>query len=191
MPGLRITGGEFRGRKIPIPAHDLRPTSERARQAFFNIVALDVPDSRFLDLFAGSGIFALEALSRGAASAVAVEQMPRAATALKKLATEWQLELQVIEADVFPALKQLASSEPFSLVYADPPYDFERYQVLLERLDAHATLVPGATVTIEHRRRTEPFRTDRLTRLRLTRTATYGEVAFSLFEAGVEKGAHG
>ncbi len=186
MPGLRITGGELRGRKISIPTHDLRPTSERARQAFFNIVSLDVPDCRFLDLFAGSGIFALEALSRGAASAVAVEQMPRAATALSKLATAWELELQVIEADVFPALKQLASSAPFNLVYADPPYDFERYQVLLERLDGHAALAPAATIAIEHRRRTEPFRTDRLTHLRFTRTATYGEVAFSLFEAGTE-----
>ncbi len=184
MPGLRITGGEFRGRKIRIPAHDHRPTSERARQAFFNIVALDVPGSRFLDLFAGSGIFSLESLSRGAASAVAVEQLPKAAETLSRLAIEWSLNLQVIEGDVFPALKQLGRGEPFNLIYADPPYNFERYQVLLEKLDAFAALASGATVAIEHRRRTEPFRTDDLSRLQFIRTASYGEVAFSLFEAG-------
>lgn len=186
MPGLRITGGELRGRKIRLPAHDLRPTSERARQAFFNIVALDVPGSRFLDLFAGSGIFSLEAISRGAASAVAVEQMPKAAAALSKLATEWKLNLRVVEGDVFPSLKQLTSGLPIDLIYADPPYAFERYQVLLERLDALPSLAGGATVAIEHRRGSEPFRAEELTRLRFIRTASYGEVAFSLFEAGGE-----
>lgn len=186
MPGLRITGGELRGRKIRIPAHDLRPTSERARQAFFSIVGLDVPGCRFLDLFAGSGIFSLEALSRGAASAVAVEQMPKAAGALSKLSAEWRLNLRVVEGDVFPALKQLQTGEPIDLVYADPPYAFERYQVLLERLDSLPSLSAAATLAIEHRRGAGPFRTEELSRLRFIRTAAYGEVAFSLFEVGVK-----
>jgi len=187
MSGLRITGGEFRGRKIPIPRHELRPTSSRARQAFFNIVSRDIPGSGFLDLFAGSGIFALEALSRGASFAVAIEQMHGAAQSLMKLGSEWKLPLRVIEGDVFAGLKQLGGEPSIHVVYADPPYAFERYQALLERLDTHPGLAPSATVAVEHRKAVEPFNLQQLTRLRFARTASYGEVAFSLFEAGPEQ----
>ena len=183
MQGLRITGGQLRGRKVRIPRHDLRPTSERARQAFFNIVALQVPDAVFLDLFAGSGIFALEAISRGAASAISIESVPAAAEALSKIAQEWDVPLRVIASDVFAGLKRLEPGTSVDLVYAGPPYEFDRYQVLLERLDSLPGLAPGATVAIEHRRTDDPFTHETLERLGYLRTAVYGEVAFSLFEA--------
>jgi len=79
---LRVTAGTLRGRRIPVPAGDVRPTSERARQAFFNIVGERIEGARFLDLFAGSGIFAFEAVSRGAESATAVERDRRAVEAI-------------------------------------------------------------------------------------------------------------
>jgi 16S rRNA (guanine966-N2)-methyltransferase len=72
MPPLRITTGSLRGRKIPLPP-DTRPTSERARQAFFNILGERIEGASFLDLFAGSGAFAFEALSRGASRASAID----------------------------------------------------------------------------------------------------------------------
>lgn len=186
MHGLRITAGTLRGRRVRLPRHGLRPTSERARQAFFNIVSSQVPGSAFLDLFAGSGIFALEALSRGAASAIAIESVPAAAESIEKLAREWDVPLRVIAADVFAGLKRLEPDLPVDLVYADPPYEFDRYQVLVERLDTLPSLAPGATVAIEHRRNDRPFDPGKLERLSYLRTATYGEVAFSLFERSIE-----
>ena len=84
MPSLRVTGGTLRGRRVPVPAGEVRPTSERARQAYFNIVSDRIAGARFLDLFAGSGIFSLEALSRGAAAAIAVEQSQRQCAAIEQ-----------------------------------------------------------------------------------------------------------
>src|SRR5512132_123847 len=70
---IRVTAGTLRGRRVPVPKDDVRPTSERARQAFFNIVGPRINGARFLDLFAGSGIFSFEAISRGAKESVAVD----------------------------------------------------------------------------------------------------------------------
>src|SRR5438552_1589008 len=126
---LRVTAGTLRGRRVPVPPRDVRPTSERARQAYFNIVAERIEGARFLDLFAGSGVFSFEAVSRGAASSTAVESNRRYAAAIEGLARQWGVAVSVIAQDVFKALPKLGS---FDLVYADPPYDFERYDELVE-----------------------------------------------------------
>src|SRR5207247_1949646 len=129
----------------------VRPTSERARQAYFNIVGERIDGARFLDLFAGSGIFSLEAVSRGAASATAVEQDGKHAAAIERLAAEWKAAVTVIARDVFVALPRLQGS--FDLVYADPPYEFGRYDELVAAID-RISLSDAALVAIEHRRNT-------------------------------------
>ena len=85
MSTLRITAGTLRGRRVPVPAGDIRPTSERARQAYFNIVGERIHGARFLDLFAGSGVFSFEAMSRGAASATAIDRDKRNTANITKL----------------------------------------------------------------------------------------------------------
>src|SRR5436305_735882 len=129
MSSLRVTAGTLRGRRIPVPPRDVRPTSERARQAYFNIVGERIHGARFLDLFAGSGVFAFEAVSRGAASAVAVDSNRRNIASIDSLAKEWNVPVKGIAADVF------AIREGADLVYADPPYDFDRYDDLLLAID--------------------------------------------------------
>jgi 16S rRNA (guanine966-N2)-methyltransferase len=178
MTTLRITAGTLRGRRVPIPRNDVRPTSERARQAYFNIVSDRIDAARFLDLFSGSGIFALEALSRGAASATAVELSRKNAIAIEKTAAAIGAEIEVVTSDVLSFLRGLGKRD-FTLVYADPPYDFTQYDELLAALD-RAPLVPGAIVAVEHRRHTAPFTTE-LHNLTPWRRNEYGEVWISMF----------
>src|ERR1051325_7344823 len=179
--GLRIAGGSLRGRKVPVPPGDIRPTSERARQAYFNIVGERIRGARFLDLFAGSGIFAFEAISRGARSATAIEQSRKNCAAIEALAREFGADVEAVPADVLSGIKRLGDAV-HDLVYADPPYDWPRYDDLLAALAGQAPLAPNALVAVEHRRNSEPF-TYEPKRLRFTRRAECGEVWMSFFEA--------
>jgi 16S rRNA (guanine966-N2)-methyltransferase len=178
MTSLRITAGTLRGRRVPIPKNDVRPTSERARQAFFNIVSDRIEGACFLDLFSGSGIFALEAISRGAASATAVELSKKNAAAIEKTAESFGAAIEVVASDALGFLRGLGSRE-FTLVYADPPYDWAQYDELLAALD-RAPLAAEALVAVEHRRHMAPFSTE-LNNLTLWRRAEYGEVWISMF----------
>ena len=178
MPSLRITAGSLRGRRVAVPPHDVRPTSERARQAYFNIVAPRIGGARFLDLFAGSGIFAFEAVSRGAASATAVENDRRNAAAIAHLAKAWEQPVNVVTDDAFKAVPKFRDA--FDLVYIDPPYDFDRYDDLLALVDEELKLINGALVAFEHRRKSDPF-TRELRWLERERRAEYGEVWITFF----------
>jgi 16S rRNA (guanine966-N2)-methyltransferase len=176
---LRITAGALRGRKVPVPPEHVRPTSERARQAFFNVVGGQMANASFLDLFAGSGIFSLEAMSRGAASALAIDQSRRNVEAISALARLWNLNVEAMVAEVISGLRRLGN-RAFDIVYADPPYDYERYDDLLTAVDGEISLNDGAVVAVEHRRRTNPF-SYQPERLTFERTLQYGEVWISLF----------
>ena len=178
---IRITAGALRGRRIPVPNDLVRPTSERARQAFFNIIGTRVQDAHFLDLFAGSGIFSFEAVSRGASDAVAVDSSRRHTADIEKTAKALEVPVRTVTADVTAGIKRLGD-HVFDVIYADPPYAYERYDELLMSIDTTLTLAPEAVVAIEHRRRSEPF-TANPTRLQFLRRAEYGEVWISFFIA--------
>ena len=191
MPSLRVTAGTLRGRLVPVPPRDVRPTSERARQAYFNIVGGRIDGARFLDLFAGSGVFSFEAVSRGAAPpATAVEQDKEYAAAIERLSEEWRAPVSVIARDVFAALPRL--DQTFDLVYADPPYDFGRYHELLTAVGG-IPLSDQALVAIEHRRglqlaagSSQPETAASLelpaaSSMKFLRRAEYGEVWISFF----------
>ena len=178
---IRISGGALRGRRIPVPKDEVRPTSERARQAYFNIIGERIAGARFLELFAGTAIFSFEAVSRGAAAAVALDAARKHTAAIDRAARELELPIRTVTADAVDGIKRMPD-EVFDLVYADPPYAYARYDDLLSAIDTGLGLVPGAVVAIEHRRHTEPF-TINPTRLRHTRRAEYGEVWISFFIA--------
>jgi len=129
MP-IRITGGLMRGRNVPSPdTSKTRPTASRTREALFNILQ-GVENFRMLDLFAGSGIMGIEALSRGAASVVAVEMAHAQARlvlqAYKALSLESKLTL--FEKNALGLNKEsLCAEEGFDLIYADPPFKDVEY----------------------------------------------------------------
>jgi 16S rRNA (guanine966-N2)-methyltransferase len=148
--------------------------------AFFNIAGARIEDARFLDLFAGSGAFSFEAVSRAAASAIAIEQDRKSVETITRLAKEWNAPVTAIAGDVFAEIPRLGGG--FDIVYADPPYSFGRYDDLLAAIDRDGFLADGALVAIEHQRRSDPF-TIETKRLKTTRRAEYGEVWITLFEA--------
>jgi len=174
---VRVTAGALRGRRVPVPRDETRPTSERARQAFFNIVGARIDRARFLDLFAGSGVFSFEAVSRGADAATAVEDDRRKTESIGRLAKEWNVPVTAIQSEVLATLPRLR--ERFDVVYADPPYDFPQYDGLVDGI-GRLTLAPDAVVAIEHRKRTNPFR-ETNGRLQIQRRSEYGEVWITFF----------
>jgi 16S rRNA (guanine(966)-N(2))-methyltransferase RsmD len=145
---------------------------------FFNIAGPRLDGARFLDLFAGSGVFSFEAVSRGAASATAVEQDRQSVATIANLAKEWNVPVTAIAADVFAEIPRLTGA--FDIVYADPPYWSGRYDELLAAIDRDGFLGDDGLVAIEHQRRTEPF-TIETKRLKAIRRAEYGEVWITLF----------
>lgn len=178
---IRVTAGALRGRRIPVPPDEVRPTSEKARQAFFNIVNERIGGARVRDLFAVSGIFSFEAFSRGARECVAVDKSRRHTQTIERAARDLEAPIRTVTADAIAGIKRLGA-EVFDVIYADPPYAYEQYGELLMNIDQHVTLAGGAIVAIEHRRRTEPFAVS-LTNLHFSRRAEYGEVWISFFIA--------
>ena len=178
MSTVRVTAGALRGRRVPVPKDETRPTSERARQGFFNIVGSRIDRARFLDLFAGTGIFSFEAVSRGAESVTAVEHDRRKVETIGRLAREWDVPVTSTQGEVLATLRRLR--ERWDVVFADPPYDFPQYDDLVDGI-GRLTLAPDAVVAIEHRKRTNPF-SETNGRLQIQRRAEYGEVWITFFE---------
>ena len=118
---MRVVAGDFKGRRLHGPRGSrTRPTADRVREALFSMLG-DVSGARVLDLYAGSGALGIEALSRGATSAVFVERDPQAVGAIERNLAAVGVEAVVVRQD---ALRWLARAEgPFDLVFCDPPYD--------------------------------------------------------------------
>lgn len=143
---MRISGGTLRGRTVKVPDTDLvRPTQDRVREALFSMLQAVVPGARVLDLFAGSGSLGIEALSRGAKSAVFVEQNPKHARILSNNLKTFGLSARVVVVDAF---KFSGNGETFDLVFADPPYALAEERGL-EELMATMPLEPGGIFVAE------------------------------------------
>lgn len=119
---MRIVAGSAGGIPLVTPPGEVRPTMDKVRAAIFSRLAGWVPGTRVLDLFAGSGSLALEALSRGAESAVLVEQHAGALRTIETNLTRTRLAATVRREDVFAYLGRPAPEPPFDLILADPPY---------------------------------------------------------------------
>jgi 16S rRNA (guanine966-N2)-methyltransferase len=119
---VRIIAGKWRGRPLEAPpGHATRPTADRVRETLFSMLASRLgsfEDLRVADLFAGSGALGLEALSRGAATATFVENDPAAAAAIRRNAAKLGADVHVLGGSAL----SLPRSEPFDLIFADPPY---------------------------------------------------------------------
>jgi 16S rRNA (guanine966-N2)-methyltransferase len=151
---LRVISGNLRGKRLFSPkGQELRPTSDRVKEAIFNILQDQFQGQNVLDLFAGTGALGIECLSRGASKAVFVDESPRSLSALRRNIEECRLKdkTEVLGRKVLPALKILeVRGETFGLVFLDPPYDKGEARRVLEVLSRSSILTPGALVVAEH-----------------------------------------
>jgi 16S rRNA (guanine966-N2)-methyltransferase len=152
----RIVAGSAKGRRLLVPGHGTRPTSERAREALFSTLEsyLDIAGTRVLDLYAGTGAVGLEALSRGAKHATFVERNRVAVDTLRRnIATTGLGGAELVPASVAAYLSAAPAAEPFELAFADPPYALSE-PALVEVLRALADprwTESGAIVVVERR----------------------------------------
>ena len=176
---MRVIAGSLKGRRLETPDWDgLRPTSDKLRETLFNILQMRVKGARVLDVFAGTGAVALEALSRGAASATCVDSDRRAAGLIAENAALCrESERCVIIRDVAPrALKHPLPGGPFDIVVLDPPYDYANLDEAVR--DAAGQRAAEGIVILEHASRVTPPQPDGLT---LTRTVKSGDSALTFY----------
>jgi 16S rRNA (guanine966-N2)-methyltransferase len=149
-PGVRVTGGSFRGRGLAVPP-GARPTEGRVREALFSIWGDRLDRARVLDLFAGSGVVGLEALGRGALAVLFVDDSLHAVKILEANAAQVGEKVEIRKLPLPAGLTRLTG--PYDLVFADPPYAFTEYEALLSGLVP--LLAQDGEVVVEHSSRKE------------------------------------
>lgn len=178
---MRIITGKARGVRLDtLEGLATRPTAERVKEAIFSSIQFDIEGRRVLDLFAGSGQMALEALSRGASEAVMVDSSKEAAEIIRKNALKTKLfpSVKVIVNDYKLALRQMKGIERFDIVFIDAPYAAKLTGDALARLCEHDLLSDGATVVCESDDE-KSFENDQLSVIKQTR---YGKTYITLYK---------
>jgi len=191
---MRVIAGEAKGRRLHAPGgRRVRPSAARFRESAFGILAHRhaIEGARVLDLFAGTGALGIEALSRGAASLVAVEQSRHAAQALRDnlAACGFADRAEVLVQEIDAALGRLARQERrFDLVLIDPPYHSGLVEPTLRAIVAHCLTEPGGRVLVEHARdeavgATTPFESELM--------RNYGTTALTLLHRSAAETSSG
>ncbi len=177
---MRIIAGSARGLRIEAPpGPNVRPTLDRVREALFSILMPRLEDARFVDLFCGSGANGIEALSRGAANVTFVDQDRKALNTVRDNLNRARVATHAtcLQLEIPREIQRIPGT--FDLVFADPAYDFDAYDALLDAIAAGTLLAEDGLVIVEHRRSVDlPATTDALTR---TRVAPYGQCALSFY----------
>ena len=156
---MRVIAGEMRSRKLKAPeGMDTRPTADRVKEALFSIIQAKLYGARVLDLYAGSGALALEAISRGADSAVLVDCAAKACQAIQENidALNCGDRAKLLRMKDTAALAALqARGDRFDLIFLDPPYRMDTAPICRAIMEGNL-LRPGGMIVIEHGRETPP-----------------------------------
>lgn len=149
---MRVIAGTRRSMPLKAPAGmDTRPTQDRTKETLFNVLQNEIPGAEFLDLFAGSGAIAIEALSRGAKHATLVENARKANECIKENLkfTRFTEDADLMEMDVFSALERLKNNSKFDVVFMDPPYQLEAEPQILQVFNGMDSITEYTTIVIE------------------------------------------
>ncbi|HVF71265.1 MAG TPA: 16S rRNA (guanine(966)-N(2))-methyltransferase RsmD [Chthoniobacterales bacterium] len=153
---MRVIAGAAGGLHLDVPKTEVRPTMDRVKAAIFSSLGDQIIGARVLDLFAGTGALGIEALSRGAASALFVEENAAAVAAIERNLARTKLEGRVRKQDVFAFLDNASASGPYTIIFADPPYEKTKSggqftSLLLDDLRLAEMLAPGGIFVLEKR----------------------------------------
>jgi 16S rRNA (guanine966-N2)-methyltransferase len=152
--GLRIIGGTLKGKKLySVRDMSIRPTADKLRESIFNILSQRVLNAVVVDLFAGTGALGIEALSRGAESALFIDNAKRALSVLRKNIDSCMLnqKANIIKWNIRQNLNCIKSKKQhFDLIFLDPPYDQDLITPTLFNLDKSQSLKNGACIVVEH-----------------------------------------
>lgn len=148
---MRVIGGKYRGKKlIPPKNDDIRPTMDKARESLFNMLQYYIYESSFLDLFSGSGAVSIEAISRGASLVTLVEKSRESIKTINanlNLIADEKGKAELINSDVINYLQ--ISKAKFDIIFADPPYAYEKTNQIIELISTRKLLEDDGVVIIE------------------------------------------
>jgi 16S rRNA (guanine966-N2)-methyltransferase len=178
---MRIIGGQWRGRRINVPSKSwpVRPTTDFAREALFNILdnRFDYENGCALDLFGGTGIHCIELASRGCKDITYVDRYKESAMFMCRFAKEWDIPIEVVQSDVRKFVS--AATRKWDYIFADPPYDMKDIETFPGFIMESDILLPDGFFVLEHIS-TKVF--DKVHGFKEARH--YGQSVFSFFGAG-------
>ena len=180
---FRIIGGQWRSRKLSFPGEvaTLRPTGDRIRETLFNWLQGKIAGARCLDLFAGSGALAFEALSRGAVAVTAVDDSNLVTRTLRDNCQLLSCStMTIVTADALRWLRQQSGSEQFDIIFLDPPYKLALLQSCIDLLDSGNLAAQGCLIYMESDQPLEGYQLPGS--WKLTRSRKAGQVFYGVCE---------
>ena len=190
---MRVISGIYKGRRLTAPpGRDIRPTTDKTKEAMFSILAFDIPGARVLDLFSGTGALGIEALSRGAASCIFCEKSKAAVAQIEENLRHCGIEAgratfsekaregaaSVLPGDVMKSLEYLEG--PFDVIIMDPPYGQGLCEEALEIISGRGLLDDDGILVCEHRK--EDDLPEAAGELVMTKQRRYGISMLSIYE---------
>jgi len=182
---MRIVGGNFKGKKLQKRiSKNIRPTSEFVREAIFDILEnyLDFANKNVLDLFAGTGLLGIEALSRGADFCQFVDKSKSSIEILKSFLEELAVEkskYKITHSDVFSFLNTYQNERKFNVIFADPPYETNLFKKLIENPNLEKVAKKGTIFVVETHSK---FVFENVDWLELKQKKIYGDTAIFFFQ---------
>lgn len=182
---MRVIAGSAKGHRLRAPkGRMVRPTADRVREAIFSMLGRRVEDAKVLDLYAGAGTLAIEALSRGATSAVLVERSDRVAGSIRQNVEKcgFQGRASIVVGKVSTYVHETGQlSAPFDLIFLDPPYRIANTEVeeTLKGLVEQGFLADGGSIVLERASSASPVG---IASLVPKKSKIYGDTAITIFE---------
>jgi len=178
---MRIIGGQWKGRRINIPSKNwpVRPTTDFAREALFNILdnRLDYENIAALDLFGGTGMHSVELVSRGCSDVTYVDRYKESVRFMVSLANEWKMPITAVQSDALKFLRN--TNRKWDYIFADPPYDYKSLDELVYTVLNEEVMEGNGFFVLEHISKLKFDETPGFTEAR-----HYGQTVFSFFAPG-------